>query len=258
MKKAFTLAEVLITLGIIGIVAAMTLPTLIQNSQQKETVAKLKKINSIMSQAILRSVADNGEISSWGLVSWTNSDEDLSDEENLANRAPLQIFIEKIKPYLKIIAECGRGDKCSFDAVSERTSLDGTAFGTWGKESIVLPDGIVIRGITIYSPSCTAVRGSGLLSKICGEMFIDINGRKGPNATGKDVFLFYITNNGLIPMGTKEEADTSRFNFDNGCNLNRPSTLNGYGCAAWVIYNENLDYLKCSDLSWDGKRKCSK
>lgn len=40
----FTLAEVLITLGIIGIAASMTMPSLIQNHKEKETVAKLKKL----------------------------------------------------------------------------------------------------------------------------------------------------------------------------------------------------------------------
>ena len=61
MKKiAFTLAEVLITLGIIGIVAAMTLPTLIQSNKNKEVEAKLKKIYSVMNQAILLSEKDNG------------------------------------------------------------------------------------------------------------------------------------------------------------------------------------------------------
>ena len=43
MKKAFTLAEVLITLGIIGVVAAMTMPSLIQNYKERETVSKVKK-----------------------------------------------------------------------------------------------------------------------------------------------------------------------------------------------------------------------
>ena len=43
-KKAFTLAEVLIVLGIIGIVASMTIPTLIQKVSERETVSKLKKV----------------------------------------------------------------------------------------------------------------------------------------------------------------------------------------------------------------------
>ena len=50
MKKAFTLAEVLITLGIIGIVAAMTLPTLIGKYQKKQTVTQLKKSYTEISQ----------------------------------------------------------------------------------------------------------------------------------------------------------------------------------------------------------------
>ena len=54
-NNAFTLAEVLITLGIIGVVAAMTLPTLIQNNKNKEVEARLKKVYSVMNQAILMS-----------------------------------------------------------------------------------------------------------------------------------------------------------------------------------------------------------
>lgn len=64
-KRAFTLAEVLITLGIIGVVAALTMPTLIANYQKKATVTKLKKFYSLMNQAIQRSEAENGEITNW-------------------------------------------------------------------------------------------------------------------------------------------------------------------------------------------------
>ena len=48
MKKAFTLAEVLITLGIIGVVASMTLPAIIQKNNEKTTVSKLKKVYSVL------------------------------------------------------------------------------------------------------------------------------------------------------------------------------------------------------------------
>ena len=47
-KKAFTLAEVLITLGIIGVVVAMTMPTLINNYQKKLAVTRLKHFSSMM------------------------------------------------------------------------------------------------------------------------------------------------------------------------------------------------------------------
>lgn len=65
-KAAFTLAEVLITLGIIGIIAAMTLPALIQTNRNKEVEAKLQKIYSTMNQAILLSEIDNGPREQWG------------------------------------------------------------------------------------------------------------------------------------------------------------------------------------------------
>ena len=64
-KNAFTLAEVLITIGIIGVVAAMTLPVLIAEHQKKVTVNKLKKFYSVMEQAILMSEKDNGEALYW-------------------------------------------------------------------------------------------------------------------------------------------------------------------------------------------------
>ena len=64
-KAAFTLAEVLITLGIIRIVAAMTLPALMANGRKQETVARLKKFNSMMLQAILLSENDNGPYEYW-------------------------------------------------------------------------------------------------------------------------------------------------------------------------------------------------
>lgn len=64
-KRAFTLAEVLITLGIIGVVVAMTMPSLIQKRTNSEVEAKLKKIYSVMNQAILLSEQDNGPKEYW-------------------------------------------------------------------------------------------------------------------------------------------------------------------------------------------------
>ncbi len=57
MKKAFTLAEILITLGIIGVVAAMTIPTLMSNTGKAEFTTAYKKIISAVNQAVTMSVA---------------------------------------------------------------------------------------------------------------------------------------------------------------------------------------------------------
>lgn len=77
-KTAFTLAEVLITLGVIGVVAAMTMPTLIQNHRKHEVETKLKKFYSVMSQALKLSEAENGEISNW--MPYRNTDEEQFED----------------------------------------------------------------------------------------------------------------------------------------------------------------------------------
>lgn len=66
-KHGFTLAEVLITLGIIGIVAALTLPSLITNYKRQEASARLKKFNSMMGQALILSVNENGDVNEWDM-----------------------------------------------------------------------------------------------------------------------------------------------------------------------------------------------
>ena len=64
-KSAFTLAEVLITLAIIGVVAVMTIPTLISDYQKQVTVTKLKVTYSTINQALRLSAIDNGPVSNW-------------------------------------------------------------------------------------------------------------------------------------------------------------------------------------------------
>lgn len=79
-NNAFTLAEVLITLGIIGVVAAMTIPTLIQNYRKKVIESKLIKVYSLMNQAIKLSTIENGETSTWKtLGTSTNSTASYED-----------------------------------------------------------------------------------------------------------------------------------------------------------------------------------
>ena len=60
IKEGFTLAEVLITIGVIGIVSALTLPNVIQNTKKNEATAKLKKFISVINQALIRAELDYG------------------------------------------------------------------------------------------------------------------------------------------------------------------------------------------------------
>lgn len=92
-KNAFTLAEVLITLGIIGVVAALTLPTLIQNHKKTEIVSKLKKASSTISQAHMRATTD------FGTSDLSSLDEPLPPNE--PERA-MQILNTYYAPYLNV------------------------------------------------------------------------------------------------------------------------------------------------------------
>ena len=96
-KSAFTLAEVLITLGIIGVVAALTLPTLIQTNKNKEVENKLQKIYSVMKQAILMSELDNGPREYW-------DSQCKGSEDDTSGEISCQVWYKKyILPYVKTI-----------------------------------------------------------------------------------------------------------------------------------------------------------
>lgn len=70
-EKGFTLAEVLITLGIIGVVATMTIPTLITKYQKHRTETQLVKFYSMMNQTLRMSVAENGDPDGWIIANKT-------------------------------------------------------------------------------------------------------------------------------------------------------------------------------------------
>lgn len=67
-KFGFTLAEILITLGVIGVVSAITMPTLIQNHKKRIVVTRLQKFYTSMNQALKLSEVQNGEIKYWDKV----------------------------------------------------------------------------------------------------------------------------------------------------------------------------------------------
>ena len=81
---------------------------------------------------------------------------------------------------------------------------------------------------------------------------MDINGKAKPNTVGIDIFKFYLTKDGFIPFG----GDGASRNFETFCNKSKNIIASGWACAAWVMLNENMDYLHCEDLSWHGKHKC--
>lgn len=166
-KRAFTLAEVLITLGIIGIVAAMTLPILVNKYQKKVTAERVKKAYSEMSNAIKLSEAFNGEIKDWNFITTGNRKENT------------KIFLEKyILPYFKNIKTCKEGN-------SEECGVPVSSDG----QNYVFGNGVQISFVTSVVPARAMV-----------SVLIDTNGPQKPNIIGKDVFYFEIRNNKFVPF----------------------------------------------------------
>lgn len=102
MKKAFTLAEVLITLAVVGVVAAMTIPTLISNYKKHTIETKLKRFYSTMNQAIKLSEIDNGSILNWEWLEYDNiEDETLGNYRKTKNG--LEFYNKYLGPYLRTL-----------------------------------------------------------------------------------------------------------------------------------------------------------
>ena len=251
-KIAFTLAEVLITLGIIGVVAAMTMPSLITNYRVKETVSKLKKVNTIFNNAFLQAKEENGEISDWGLSNST-LDTDTDDGSIANSNYGRDKFLEILSKHLKTISMCKYSDNSC--EVYRPTNLQGDIDNSDSYSNrLVLADGTIIGHVYLNNTACNTNWGSGALSQSCGSFKVDLNGSKKPNMYGKDIFQFDITVNGIVPSGIA--TDISGNNFEESC-IKSDSRMNGVGCTGWVIYNENMDYLKCPEkLGWDKAKSC--
>lgn len=243
-KKAFTLAEVLITLGIIGIVAAMTLPTIIQKQNEKATVARLKKAYTIASQGFMSAVNDNGTIDQWNLVAMGS---DVGAEN----------FLNKLVPYFKFTKVCGSKQGCLADIVYKDISGKNSSYGDksniYGKAR--LSDGTFFY-VQVVNPDCSSNIYEGKAG-ICGGLYIDINGTGNPNQYGVDLFVFHVAKNGVLVPGGDTSAIRDNHTFEYNC-LNKTTNnfIAGGACTAWVLFNENMDYLHCNDLSWDGKHSC--
>ena len=238
IKYGFTLAEVLITLVIVGIVAALTIPVVVQNSWDKATVTALKKNFNVFGNALKMAAAFNGDIYSWSFSDYLYTPENTSEEKNL-HTLNIDPFVNK----LQISKDCGHGANGCFEHRYTRlaggTERDFENLSYYRKA--VLNDGtlIAVQGYGFGS--------SGNIPETCGEIWVDINGAKKPNVVDRDMFLLLINCDGMIvPYGLSGLQTTNSITKSN---------IN-YKGAGWVLNKENIDYLHCDGLSWSGKSSC--
>lgn len=130
LHNGFTLAEVLITLGIIGVVAALTLPTLIENHHKTVVETRLAKFYSTMNQAILRAENDFGDKKDWGDIG-NGYEEDENGNPDRSKSIPLVWFNTYMRPYLNLL--------------DVKTSLDGRVLAYFpdGSLAVISDDAIL-------------------------------------------------------------------------------------------------------------------
>ena len=184
-KKAFTLAEILITLAVIGIVAALTLPGLIQNHNEKAWSTAKDLWEKKLTETVRRMNID-------GVMTGHESTED---------------FMNTFKNYMKVIKTCDNNDinKCYSPKIvqtgsdsepievqtSDLKTAENLGNSEWGTNTMgfVIADGTTV--IMAYNPNCAyadPIEDTGSQVSCLGFM-VDVNGKKGPNKVGDDIAL---------------------------------------------------------------------
>lgn len=170
---AFTLAEVLVTLGIIGVVSAMTLPTLVKSHQRQVYVTQLHKVYNEFSQA--------------GEAYITSKNAINLKEAGLRSAAGIQNFVAS---QLKTTKSCGSTFTDCF--ASEYQNMNGATITNYSDSDAscyVLPTGASV---------CLALGGKGLFNKNAIDLIVDTNGKQGPNILGRDLFIMAMASDGSI------------------------------------------------------------
>ncbi len=179
LKRAFTLSEVLITLMIIGVVAAVTLPTMIANWQKQAAVSRLKKVYSTLYGAFNLSMAENGPLQTWD---W-----------ELCRRASGKVSFIKtyIMPYFthKEYCKYGGNDVCGYnwpEGFSDSLKNSVLKYLSFSEGYFVLNDGaVVLIDPFIYFEGTTID-----IASLDITVITDINGSQKPNKFGRDIFFF--------------------------------------------------------------------
>lgn len=208
MRKGFTLAEILITVVIIGIIAALVIPSLIHNIQDQQYKTAWKKTFSDLSQATNRILLDNG-----GTLKGV-----FQNNNDLGN---------KYLAYLSYVKQCNGGASfniCWHDNTNTRTLDENTynSYDFWGP-SAILNNGSLLDFYLDNTYCTNNTPGWNPPPSMCGIIWVDINGFKGPNTFGKDIFVIWIQENGIKPLGVQGDG------FVDTCNTS------GQGCSAQYL-----------------------
>lgn len=203
--KGFTLAEVLITLGIIGIVAEITIPTLMHDLKQQELKAAFKKAYSVASQAWMQVVAENPGTyiarGGWGCTWPTGETQDYNASDGRSTA---------FKAKMDVVKSCTNYSGCwadSFEYVYDITPCSSTGSSWMTKD-----------GMCWAMASCDDT-----------HIMLDTNCAKKPNKIGQDIFSFLLGSDGVVYFWIDDTSSTGKPVSRGGVcpEYSDPATING-------------------------------
>lgn len=223
-KKAFTLAEVLITLAVIGVVAALTLPTLIKNYEKQVYVTNLKKAYAELSQVFKLYIADEGvtDLSQTSLFSTDNNYTKLNEILNKYFKvADLCYSSHALCRVVESNLDPAKGTFPTFDSNSSINTVDGMAFQ------------FSLDPFASCKPNCD---NPSNMKGLCIHVDVDTNGIKPPNIRGRDFFesLRIGPDGNVFPNDSREYSQWQKY-YTTG-------SINGWN---WSLYWK-------SDSDWCG------
>ena len=195
---AFTLSEVLITLGIIGVVSTLTLPNLTNSYRRNVAMTKIEKGYAQLAQAYEQRVNDIGDVPA-GTYTVAGEGEDEKDNATV-------YFDTYWRPYLKSPILCDTYQDCGYSSntpFTPRFNNDGTTghikvIDKQRHATFMTNEGIVYMDTFIHTSDPS---GESSFSTSAGQIYMDINGGKSPNVFGRDVFVFVRAgDDGLMPV----------------------------------------------------------
>jgi prepilin-type N-terminal cleavage/methylation domain-containing protein len=229
MKSGFSLAELLLTLTIIGVIASEVIPVVVNDVQEAELRIAWKKTFSTFTQATMFILQDN-----------TNNLEYAFDLPSKTNATASENYKNVFASKLHILKNCkgtaawgGTGTGASAEGcwhVGEGSwyFLHGGTLGSRDHPGLVLSDGTLVR---FYMDRSNCTYAVGTYTR-CGLISFDVNGFKKPNTIGKDIFTVSVTKNGIVPYGSKGYFIPSESCLPG----NTMSTNEGHGCSMKYLY----------------------
>lgn len=230
-KHGFTLAEVLVTLGIIGVVSALTIPTLVKNHQRQVYVTQLQKVVNELSQAADKAITDSNAVSL----------DETRYGTNKANGAS-----NFLNDYFKIVKDCGETTTPCFADSYENLSGNTVELGT-PIIAVSLASGASISIYTKwYWPPYYDSGDGTIVKEDCHSYYtlqVDVNGAQGPNIAGRDLFTFDLYSDGKVADGY--DNSNRDFDYERQKCIN-PENFTGYsgaGCLNAIINDGwKMDY----------------